>query len=151
MALMLPPAVLQGEARLEVSLLGSPQWGLHLGHPPQPRYRWLQKRLELGFVLELGLRRQRLVALETEGLTAELLVVEPPQELLQQQELRPLELMRLPRLAARQLLLVIELQKQLELLPLVALRLRKLEPLKLEPALALEAPLLLWLLVELQE
>ena len=102
-------------------------------------------------MLELGLRRQRLVALETEGLTAELLVVEPPQELLQQQELRPLELMRLPRLAARQLLLVIELQKQLELLPLVALRLRKLEPLKLEPALALEAPLLLWLLVELQE
>ena len=66
-------------------------------------------------------------------------------------ELRPLELMRLPRLAARLLRLVIELQKQLELLPLVALRLRKLEPLKLEPALALEAPLLLWLLVELQE
>ena len=46
---------------------------------------------------------------------------------------------------------MIELQKQLELLPLVALRLRKLEPLKLEPALALEAPLLLWLLVELQK
>ena len=40
---------------------------------------------------------------------------------------------------------------QLELLPLVALRLRKLEPLEFEPALALEAPLLLWLLVELQE
>ena len=151
MAQMLPPAGLQGEDPLEMLLLGSPQWGLHRGHPPQPRYRWLQKRLELGFVLELGLRRQRLVALETEGLTAELLVVEPPQELLQQQELRPLELMRLPRLAARQLQLVIELQKQLELLPLVALRLRKLEPLKLEPALALEAPLLLWLLVELQE
>ena len=40
---------------------------------------------------------------------------------------------------------------QLELLPLVALRLRKLEPLEFEPALALEAPLLLWLLVELPE
>jgi hypothetical protein len=64
-------------------------------------------------------------------------------------ELRPLELMRLPRLAARQLLLEIELQKQLELLPLVALRLRKLESLEFEPALALEAPLFLWLLVEL--
>ena len=58
MALMLPPAVLQGEAPLEMSLLGSPQWGLHPGHPLQPRYRWLQKKLELGFVLELGLRRQ---------------------------------------------------------------------------------------------
>ena len=40
---------------------------------------------------------------------------------------------------------------QLGLLRLLTLRLRKLEPLKLEPALALEAPLLLWLLVELQE
>jgi hypothetical protein len=55
MALMLPPAVLQGEARLEVSLLRSPQWGLHRDHPLQPRYRWVQKKLELGFVLELQL------------------------------------------------------------------------------------------------
>ena len=59
MALMLPPAVLQGEAPLEIEmlLLGSPQWALHPGHPLQPRYRWVQKKveLELGFVLELGL------------------------------------------------------------------------------------------------
>ena len=154
MAQMLPPAGLQGEDPLEMLLLGSPQWGVHRGHPPQPRYRWLQKRLELGFVLELGLRQQRLVALQTEGLTAELLVVEPPQELLQQQELRPLELKRLPGLEVRQLQLVLVLALELQLvefLPLVALRLRELEPLKLEPALALEAPLLLWLLVELQE
>jgi hypothetical protein len=92
--------------------------------------------------------------LETEGLTAELLVVEPPQELLQQQELRPLELKRLPGLEVRQLQLVLVLALELQLvefLPLVALRLRELEPLKLEPALALEATLLLWLLVELQE
>ena len=132
MALMLPPAVLQGEARLEVSLLRSPQWGLHRDHPLQPRYRWVQKKLELGFVLELELRRPRLVALqtvalETEGLTAELLVVEPPQELLQQQELRPLELMRLPGLELRQLQLVLVLALELQLvefLPLVELRLR---------------------------
>ena len=95
---MLPPGVLQGEACLEVSLLGSPQWGLHPGHPLQPRYRWLQKRLELGFALELGL--------------------------------------------AVQLQLV-------EFLPLVASRLREL--LGFEPALALEAPLLAQLLVELQK
>ena len=40
---------------------------------------------------------------------------------------------------------------QLGLLRLLALGLRKLEPLKFEPELALEAPLLLWLLVELQK
>ena len=92
MALMLPPAVLQGEAPLEMSLLGSPQWGLHPGHPLQPRYRWLQKKLELGFALQLQL---------------------------------------------------------VEFLPLVASRLREL--LGFEPALALEAPLLAQLLVELQK
>jgi hypothetical protein len=88
------------------------------------------------------------VALQTEGPTAELLVVEPPQELLQQQELRPLELMRLPGLELRQLQLV-------EFLPLVELRLRlrelELEPLGFEPALALGPPLLRQLLVELQK
>ena len=68
MALMLPPAVLQGEDPLEMLLLGSPQWGLHRDHPLQPRYRWVQKKLELGFVLELELRRPRLVALQTVAL-----------------------------------------------------------------------------------
>ena len=101
---MLPPGVLQGEACLEVSLLGSPQWGLHPGHPLQPRYQWVQTKveLELGFVLELGL------------------------------------------------VLALELQLE-EFLPLVALRLRMRKLLGFEPALGLEAPLLLWLLVELQK
>ena len=40
---------------------------------------------------------------------------------------------------------------QLGLLRLLTLRLRKLEPLDFEPALALEAPLLLRLLVELEK
>jgi hypothetical protein len=125
---MLPPAVLQGHDPLEMSLLGSPQWGLEWGlewgQPLQPRCRWVQKKLELGFVLELGLRRQRLVGLQTvvpetvavptEGLTAALLEVEPAQELRLQRELRPLELKRLPGLVlvlALELQLV-ELQKQ---------------------------------------
>ena len=111
-----------------MSLLGSPQWGLDWGQPLQPRCRWVQKKLELGFVLgfvlELGLRRQRLVGLQTvvletvavptEGLTAALLEVEPAQELRLQRELRPLELKRLPGLVlvlALELQLV-ELQKQ---------------------------------------
>ena len=92
-------------------------------------------------------------------------------------ELRPLELMRLPGLEVRQLRLVIELQRQLKLQLALELQLlellkpsqeRRLKPLVValglgpvlglqresldfEPALALEAPLLLWLLVELQK
>ena len=143
---MLPPGVLQGEACLEVSLLGSPQWGLHPGHPLQPRYRWVQTKveLELGFVLELGL----VLALE-----------------LQLEEFLPLVALRLrmrkllgfePALGLglpRELLVRLELQRlvQMELLLLVALRLRELEPLKFEPALALKAQHLVRLLVELQK
>jgi hypothetical protein len=110
-----------------MSLLGSPQWGLEWGlewgQPLQPRCRWVQKKLELGFVLgfvlELGLRRQRLVGLQTvvletvavptEGLTAALLEVEPAQELRLQRELRPLELKRLPGVEPV-LVLALELQ-----------------------------------------
>jgi hypothetical protein len=92
-------------------------------------------------------------------------------------ELRPLELMRLPGLEVRQLRLVIELQRQLKLQLALELQLlellkpsqeRRLKPLVValglgpelglqresldfEPALALGAPLLLWLLVELQK
>ena len=92
-------------------------------------------------------------------------------------EIRPLELMRLPGLEVRQLRLVIELQRQLKLQLALELQLlellkpsqeRRLKPLVValglgpelglqresldfEPALALGAPLLLWLLVELQK
>ena len=92
-------------------------------------------------------------------------------------ELRPLELMRLPGLEVRQLRLVIELQRQLKLQLALELQLlellkpsqeRRLKPLVValglgpvlglqresldfEPELALGAPLLLWLLVELQK
>ena len=53
----------------------------------------------------------------------------------------------------RELLVRLELQRlvQMGLLNLVELRLRELEPLKFEPALVTGAPLLLWLLVELQK
>ena len=92
-------------------------------------------------------------------------------------EIRPLELMRLPGLEVRQLRLVIELQRQLKLQLALELQLlellkpsqeRRLKPLVValglgaelglqresldfEPELALGAPLLLWLLVELQK
>ncbi len=89
MAQMLPPAGLQGEDRLEMALLGSPQSGPRQGHCLKPRYRWLEKRLELGlgFALELVLRRPQLdalqtVPLKTVGLTDELLEVEPARGLL---------------------------------------------------------------------